>query len=173
MSLRHDFETYFKRYYTPVGMYVLRICGNTSDTEDIVQEAFSAVWQKAKEDGLPDNFKSYLYRVAHNITIDRMRTGSLIDTSVPLEDIMEREPSQEEIDTSERDARLWQAIARLPERCRKIFLLSKQDGLTNNQIAETLGISPKTVENQMTKAYKSLRDSLQPQKGKVFFLPFL
>lgn len=173
MSWEKEFETYFKRYYTPVGMYVLRMCRNTSDTEDIVQEAFSIIWQKAKENGLPENFRAYLYRVAHNLTIDSLRNNSIIDSSTSLEILQETIPSQEEIDTSERDAKLWQAIARLPERCREVFLLSKRDGLSNNQIADKLDISAKTVENQMTKAYKSLRGSLESRHGNVFFLPFL
>lgn len=171
------FEIYFKRYYTPLGMYVLRICGETSTTEDIVQEAFSVVWQKSHEDGLPDNFRSYLYRIAHNLTVDYIRKNQSNDTTIPLSEIEDTLPTDEEIDTSERDARLWQAISRLPQRCREVFLLSKQNGLTNAQIADKLGISLKTVESQMTKAFKSLRSSLSPENpfasSRVFFLPFL
>ena len=80
--------------------------------------------------------------------------------------------SDEDIDTSERDAVLWTAIDALPERCRDIFLMSKRDGMSNAGIAAELGISVKTVENQMTKAFSRLREALAPER-KVFFLPFL
>lgn len=173
MNREKEFEIYFKRYYTPLGMYVLRICGDTSATEDIVQEAFSIIWQKRSGDALPDNFRSYLYRIAHNLTIDHIRKNQSSFTSIPLSDIEDSLPTEEDIDTSERDARLWQAISRLPQRCREVFLLSKQDGLSNAQIADKLRISPKTVESQMTKAFKALRESLSPSSGRVFFLPFL
>ena len=168
-----EFELYFKRYYTPLGMYVMRICRDAVEAEDIVQETYSTAWEKFADGHLPEHFKSYLYRIAHNLTIDRLRRRNVENPDLTLEEIKDTEPSEEAIDTSERDAALWIAISKLPQRCREVFLLSKRDGLSNAEIAEELGISVKTVENQMTKAFKSLRDSLEPSKGKVFFLPFL
>ncbi len=173
MNREREFETYFKRYYTPIGMYVLRMCGDTAEAEDIVQETFSAAWEKVADDGLPEHFRAYLYRTAHNIAIDRLRRRSPERTDIPLHDIDETELTDEAIDTSERDARLWIAISKLPDRCRQVFLLSKRDGLSHAEIAEELDISVKTVENQITKAFKSLRSTLQPSGRKVFFLPYL
>lgn len=173
MNLQREFETYFKRYYTPIGMYVLRMCGDAAEAEDIVQETFSAAWEKFAQEGLPEFFRAYLYRTAHNITIDRMRRYSSEKEAIQIRDIDETELTDEAIDTSERDARLWIAISRLPERCRQVFLMSKRDGLSHAEIAEELGISTKTVENQITKAFKSLRSALQPSDRKVFFLPYL
>lgn len=173
MNLQREFETYFKRYYTPIGMYVLRMCGDAAEAEDIVQETFSAAWEKFAQESLPEFFRAYLYRTAHNITIDRMRRYSSEKEAIQIRDIDETELTDEAIDTSERDARLWIAISRLPERCRQVFLMSKRDGLSHAEIAEELGISTKTVENQITKAFKSLRSALQPSDRKVFFLPYL
>lgn len=79
---------------------------------------------------------------------------------------------EEVIDTSFRDARIWKAIDELPEKCREIFLMSKRDGYSNEEIAEELGISIKTVKNQMTKALNRLREALS-DGHKPFFLPFL
>lgn len=173
MNLQREFETYFKRYYTPIGMYVLRMCGDTAEAEDIVQETFSAAWEKFAQEGLPEFFRSYLYRTAHNITIDRMRRYSPEKGNIQIQDIDETKLTDEAIDTSERNARLWIAISRLPDRCRQVFLMSKRDGLSHAEIAEELGISVKTVENQITKAFKSLRSTLQPSGRKIFFLPYL
>ena len=58
MSREKEFERYFKRYYTPIGMYVMRYCESAEETEDIVQETFSIVWQKFYDQDFPDNFKS-------------------------------------------------------------------------------------------------------------------
>lgn len=173
MSKEKEFEEFFHRYYTPLGMYVMRICGDANEAEDIVQETFSVAWQKFAKENLPKYFKSYLYTTAHNITIDRLRQKNHEKGGIPLDEVDELELTEESIDTSERDARLWIAISELPERCRKIFLMAKRDGMSRAEIAEELEISVKTVDNQMTKAFKSLRDSLEPSKGKVFFLPFL
>lgn len=80
--------------------------------------------------------------------------------------------SEEEIDTSIRDAKIWKAIEELPEKCKEIFLMSKRDGYSNEEIADELGISIKTVKNQMTKAFSRLREALSTGH-KPFFLPFL
>lgn len=173
MSREKEFEHYFKRYYTPIGMYVMRFCENADETEDIVQETFSTVWQRFSDQDFPDNLKSYLYRVAHNITIDHLRRRNSKELTTSLEEIGEMEVSEDAIDTSERDARLWIAISRLPKRCKQVFLMSKRDGMSHAEIANELNISTKTVENQITKAFKILRDDLEPSKGKIFFLPFL
>ena len=82
------------------------------------------------------------------------------------------EVGEDEIDTSFRDARIWKAIDELPEKCREIFLMSKRDGYSNEEIADELGISIKTVKNQMTKAFSRLREALN-SGHKPFFLPFL
>lgn len=82
------------------------------------------------------------------------------------------EVSEVDMDTSERDARIWRAVATLPEKCRKILLMGKQHGLSNEEIADELGISEKTVRNQMTKALARLRGILK-EGYKPFFLPFL
>ena len=171
MSREKEFERYFKRFYTPLGMYVMRLCENAYETEDIVQETFSIVWQRFANEKLPENLKSYLYRVAHNITIDYLRCRSSKDSMISVEEMGEMEVTEEAIDTSERDARLWIAISKLPTRCRQIFLMSKRDGFSHAEIAAELNISTKTVENQITKAFKLLRDDLKPSKGKIFFLP--
>lgn len=173
MSREKEFERYFKHFYTPLGMYVMRFCENADEAEDIVQETFSTVWQRFAIEKFPDNIKSYLYKVAHNIAIDHVRRRSSKEINMSIQEMGEMDVSEDAIDTSERDARLWIAISRLPARCKQVFLMSKRDGKTHTEIATELNISTKTVENQITKAFKILRDDLDPSKGKIFFLPFL
>ena len=166
MTIR-EFENHFRKLYLPLGMYALRIVGDTDEAEDLVEDAFIKAWEAIKAGSEPDNFKAYIYRTVRNVCISYLRqkhetTGR--DT-IP-------EPDDEAVDTSERDARLWRAIDNLPDRCREIFLMSKRDGMSNEEIAEELGLSVKTVKNQMTKAFAKLREALSPTY-KPFFLPFL
>ena len=162
-----EFETYFRRLYLPLGMYAMRIVGDADDAEDLVEEAFMKAWQRI-EGGLEvDNFKAFIYQAVRNGCISFLRGKR------ETEDIEEiPEMSDEAVDTSERDARIWRAIDSLPEKCREVFLMSKRDGLTNEEIAEEMGISIKTVKNQMTKAFSRLREDLA-SGHKPFFLPFL
>lgn len=167
MITGREFEALFKALYLPLGMYAMRIVGDADDAEDVVTEAFAKAWQSVQSGAEIDNFKAFIYRAVRNECISFLRRRG---TTVGEEFIPEVD--DEAVDTSERDARLWRAIDRLPERCRRVFLLSKRDGLSNDEIAAELGISVKTVKNQMTKAYSRLRDELSPRR-RHFFLPFL
>jgi RNA polymerase sigma-70 factor (ECF subfamily) len=80
------------------------------------------------------------------------------------------EPDHSYIDTDEFRKILDTAIEQLPDKCKEIFLLSKQEELSNKEIAVQLGISVKTVENQMTIALKKLREYLLPYRGKIFLI---
>lgn len=162
-----EFEIYFRELYLPLGMYALRIVDNADDAEDVVVETFLKVWHQIDKGVEIDNFKAFIYRAVRNECISFMRCKK---ETVGTESIPEVD--EEIVDTSERDAEIWKAIDKLPEKCREVFLLSKRDGLTNEEIAEELGISIKTVKNQMTKAFSRLREALA-SGHKPFFLPFL
>lgn len=164
---RQEFERWFRLLYLPLGMYALRLTEETDSAEDVVQEAFINAWQEVCDGAVIENFKAYMYRCVRNGCLTLLRSRR---QTVGIEEIPES--GEEEIDTSVRDARIWRAIGDLPERCREVFLLSKRDGLSNEEIAEELGISIKTVKNQMTKAFDRLRDALS-DGGRPFFLPFL
>ena len=165
MTIR-EFEAYFRQLYLPLGMYALRIVDNTSDAEDIVEETFMKAWQAISSGTEIGHFKSYMYRCVRNECVSFLRGKKEME---PIDSIPEI--SEEVMDTSFRDARIWKAIDELPEKCREIFLMSKRDGLSNAEIAEELNISVKTVKNQITKAFARLRESLSTGH-KPFFLPF-
>ena len=109
--------------------------------------------------------KSYLFQMVRNASIDHLRhlsADGTPDSALPLDalaDVPDPTPDEEQAlqERSAREARLWAAIDRLPHACRNILLLSKRDGLKNREIAEVLGLSLKTVEAQLTKAYATLR----------------
>lgn len=176
----HEFDQAFRQLYLPLGMYALRIVDDTDSAEDIVEDAFLKTWQLIESGKEIENFKSYMYRTVRNSCISFLRNQK--DT-IAFEDMPEnakdtidlnalQDVDEETIDTSVRDARIWKVIDQLPERCREVFLMSKRDGLSNDEIAEELGISVKTVKNQMTKAFSRLREALS-SGHKPFFLPFL
>lgn len=162
-----EFEAYFRKLYLPLGMYALRLVDDADVAEDMVQDAFVKVWQYIEDGGEIENFPSFIYRSVRNACLSylRNRYETVSESEIP-------EAGEEEIDTSIRDARIWRAIDDLPRKCREVFLMSKRDGLTNEEIAEEMGISIKTVKNQMTKAYALLRVALS-DNHKPFFLPFL
>lgn len=162
-----EFEANFRKLYLPLGMYALRLVDDADIAEDLEQDAFMKAWLYVESGNEIDNFTSFMYRTLRNECLKylRDRLETLDEDSIP-------EIREEDIDTSLRDARIWKAIDDLPEKCREVFLMSKRDGLSNEEIAEELGISIKTVKNQMTKAFSRLREALS-DGHKPFFLPFL
>lgn len=166
-----EFERQFNALYLPVCMYVLRMTEDLQESEDIAADTFAKAWEYFSDRDAPDNFKAYIYRMARNLTVDRMR---VVRPAAALSDVADI--PAEEIDTSERDAAVWKAVASLPERCREVFLLSKRDNLSHKEIAAELSISEKTVENQLAKALKVLRNSLSNSASLydfTFILTFL
>lgn len=162
-----EFELFFRRLYLPLGMYALRMVNDADVAEDMVQDAFMKAWLYIEKGGKIDNFSSFIYRIVRNLCLSYLRDKHETVDEGNIPDV-----GEEDIDTSYRDACIWKAIDELPEKCRKVFLMSKRDGLTNEEISEELGISIKTVKNQMTKAFSRLRKALS-DGYRPFFLPFL
>lgn len=152
-----EFEHFYRCLYRPLGMYALRYTENIDDAEDIVQETFANVWDKISSGEVISDFKSYMYRAVKNRALSFLQS-SPYELSEEIQNDNSDEVEEEQIYIAERDARLWTAIDKLPAQRRKIFLLAKRDGLTYAEIAEELNLSIKTIEHQINKALKCLRD---------------
>lgn len=148
-----EFQREYERLLLPLGMYALRITQSVADAEDCVQAAFAAAWKAVGEGFEPRDFKAYMYGAVRNAAIDFVRRAM---PSRSLEE-SDNDVTAEEVDTSERDAKIWRAVDALPPQCRTILLMAKRDGMRQADIAEELGISIKTVENQLAKAMSKLR----------------
>lgn len=155
------FRLLFERYQPVLYRSMLAAVGDSDEAHEIVQETFVRVWNRrgSLRSDLP--LLGYLFRIARNLIRDAARHQAVrtrFEAEVPR-------PERSETDDPERWllARLIEerlaAILRdaLPDKCREVFVLSRVEGMTNAEIALKLGISVKTVENQMTKALKIIR----------------
>lgn len=159
-----QYELLYRRLRLPLGMAALRLLGNLSEAEDIVQDAFALVWERIRAGQRPGDCKAYLYITVRNLCLNRVSaTGATISS----DDIAE--PLDEVVHTAERDAALWRAVDRLPDRCRTVLLMVKRDGMTYREVADELGISVKTVDAQMAKAMKQLRGDASLPTVLMFF----
>jgi len=153
----------FGRHYAPLCRTALRFVNNEQEAEDIVQELFVSLWEKRagqRED--VGAIGPYLRRAVRNRSLNYLRDSKRIpvdDGEVP-ETIPAAARADDALSQEELRYRLHGAIDRLPERCRLVFVMSKLEEMTNKEIAKALEISPKTVENQMTRAYRFLRQWL-------------
>jgi RNA polymerase sigma-70 factor (family 1) len=154
-------ETLFKTCFSFVCKTIYRIVQDTATAEDLAQDVFIKIWNR--RDALKDvYFKAYLHRAAINMALDHIDKHKRRGAHVQMEDHLEPiQPVSSSIALKQTTQHIQQAIDRLPEKCREIFILSRYEELSYREIATTLSISIKTVENQMMTALKKLRVSLQ------------
>lgn len=135
---------------------------DTPLAENIVQDVFLKIWENRTQLDPSGNIKSYLYTLVKNHALKQLRHDEVVTrASGELVELAESPPSPDAV-LGERDLRVAvrNAIDELPERCREIFSMSRFDNLRYSEIAEILDISPKTVETQMSRALKQLREHL-------------
>jgi RNA polymerase sigma-70 factor (ECF subfamily) len=143
-----------------------RVLGNKSDAEDVVQDAFMKVWQKAGQwQTGRAQFSTWLYRVVVNRCLDLKRkpVNAALDNVAEQSD--DRPDAYEDIAARQRQARIAAAVAELPERQRTAMALSYTAGLSNVQAAETMEISVKAFESLLVRAKRELRDRLKGEDG--------
>lgn len=154
-----DIDTTFKYYYRPLCLYAIHYVRNMELAEDIVQDSFSALWEKLNEQEHPiENLKAYLYTMVRNRSLDYLKKEQLFDMSLSPADLEETLTDEEAENRSLMEARMWTAIDALPERCWEVFLLNKRDGMKYKEIAELFGISVHTVDNHITKTLRLIRE---------------
>lgn len=150
------FKTLYFRYYDALIRFIFIRSGSSEFAEDGVQEIFTRLWNSRRNLDESQSIKAYLYRIANNLLIDHYRKRSsektyLFETDPPDGD--DEEKLQEKID-------IQSAIQALPETVRDVFILNRYQGLSYSEIAETFGISVKTVEKRMSQALDRLRKAL-------------
>ena len=161
-------DSLFRLYYRPLCVYTLHYLKDKDQIEDLVQEAFTAYWMKETADGGIDNPRAYLYTAVRNRCIDAIRRqrrqdvdlDSLEEEILPVEDDVVIS-DEEAVDNSLSEARIWSAIDRLPAKRRRIFLMSRRDGMKYSEIAGALGLSENTVRNQVSRALEAIRQGVK------------
>lgn len=157
------FEWLFRRYFSELCQVVYRVAHDEHLAQDLVQEVLYELWRKRDKLTISISLRAYLKRAVLNRTLNHLRDNRhwsseehvpeiAIEVSDPV-DMLRSEELQELVDA---------AIDELPEKCRMVFVLSRYEELSYRDIATELGIAEKTVENQVSKALKYLRQRLLP-----------
>jgi RNA polymerase sigma-70 factor (ECF subfamily) len=156
------FELVFRQHYAGLVAFANRLLGSYEVAEDSVQEVLLNLWRQRATLRIEESLRSYLYRAVRNRSLNQIRNERVRREAVPY--LVHDAPTAKSGDLTategEIDAAIRDAIAALPPRCREVFELSRLQGLRYTEIAATLGISVKTVETQMGRALKSLRERL-------------
>ena len=165
---RGAFEQLFREHYAALVRFGEGLLRSRELAEDTVQEVLLNLWRQREVVRVDDSVRAYLYRAVRNRALNQIRNERVRREAVPqlvLESLSEGEAGDAGVLETELETAVRTAIAELPPRCREVFELSRVRGLRYSEIAETLGISIKTVETQMGRALRSLRGRLRLYLG--------
>lgn len=160
------FELLFRRYYVRLCGFANKFLANSSESEEIVQEVFLSIWKKKDQLKFDDQIRPYLFKSVQNLCYNFLEHKKVVNSYYSVIELVYKNQSNdfntyESVLYSEFQQRVEQGINSLPEQCRLIFNLSRQEGLKYSEIAERLGISVKTVETQMRRALSKLKVELK------------
>lgn len=171
-GIRQDDENAFRKlflkYYEPLCNFAWRYTRSKAISEDLVQNVFTKLWTLRKTLDPQKSIRVYLYQAVKNEALDYISHQKIVREAAgkPSVEIVtnlkkpihqkQKLPDQTEFIDAAR-----QAIDDLPKRARQVYKLHREDGLIYREIAEVMGISVKTVESQMTRALKILRNRLR------------
>lgn len=154
------FDSLFLKYSEKLYSFSFSLLKNHEDSKEILQEAFVRIWEKRMEIDSSKSFKSFLFTVSYNLIIDQLRRrikdNEYRDFLVSYFET-EKFELQTTIDYDTIKSKIQGAVEELPEKRKEIYFLSRELGLSHKEIAEKLGISVKTVENQINLALKHLK----------------
>jgi RNA polymerase sigma-70 factor, ECF subfamily len=153
-----EFEELFRTLYTPVCRKIVQVVKDPAVTEDLVQNVFVKLWEKREDINITSSASSYVYRAAMNAAFNHLRQSHPFIELEPGEaEASQKWDTHSLLEHEEAESQLKNLTDALPPACRAIFILSREEGYSYKEISDTLNISIKTVENQMTKALKILR----------------
>ena len=158
----------YEKHWQKLYMIACKRLDNNQDAEEVVQDVFCNLWRRRNSLVLKSNFEAYFAVAVKYEVINRLakRAHERLYQSHAMRHHSElAETTGEQVASNEFLSRLEHVINDLPEKCGKVFRLSRNQGYSHKKIAEEMNISMKTVESHLTKALRTLRASL----SSIFF----
>lgn len=156
-------ESLFRDHYSRLCNYANILLSDKDESEEVVQQLFVQVWEKKESMEITSSLQAYLFRSLRNSCLNKIKHNKVrrnyAEEVISLS--KDSEPASHITYQSELQEQIAMAINGLPEQCRLIFKLSRFENLKYAEIAEQLNISVKTVENQMGKALRVMRERLK------------
>ncbi len=159
-----EFELAFKEYYNPLVNFVNKYLHNFENSREVVQMTFVKVWESRINLDIKISIKSYLYQSVKNTMIDFLRKNKNVFGAVDLDNSAAfnlPDDKPEHLDPYIVKQAVEVVLEKLKPKAREIFSLHKFEGLTYEEIADYLNISKRSVEDNIAKILKRLKDELK------------
>lgn len=167
---RKAFEKIYVKYSKVLGFFLMGYLKSVEDTEEVIQDAFIKIWENKKAIDPNQSFKNYLFKISKHVFLNKLRRKNVEENyrNNFLANFSEEDNSTENsIIFSDYEEFYIKAVNNLPPKRRNIFIMSRKQGLTYDEIAKKLNISQKTVEKQMSEALRYLRTQLWIENGSI------
>ncbi len=167
-SNKNAFEELYNRYWEKLLIQALVKLNSDVEAEEVVQDVFLNLWNRRQTLDIKYTFHTYIascvkYEILNKLAHRRKETNLKVQSISNFTE--ETNTTEEHINYNALIKQIEETVNALPEKCQLVFRLSREEGLSQKQIAEQLNISPKTVETHFTKALKAIRSSI----GSVLF----
>ncbi|PST82537.1 RNA polymerase sigma-70 factor [Pedobacter yulinensis] len=171
---KNVFDQVFLDFYKHLHAYAMKMLRDHDAAEEAVQNVFCRIWERRSQLKTGGYLKSFLYRSVHNECLNSLKHQKVREAFQLHRAGAEAESASldQDLHAAELQRHLQMAIEALPEKCREVFKLSRLEQLRYHEIAASLNISVKTVENQMGKALRVLRVKLADFLPLIFALLF-
>ena len=156
------FESFFRKHYNEVFQNAFFLVGQKEVAEELTQDVFVKMWQKRTTINIRESARAYLKTAIKNTAINYLKSRlAQAERHLSLDYLAEEPFTPMEYSSDEAlNQKIQQAIQQLPERCRIVFTLSRQAGMTYEEVASELGITKESVKTQIKIAFKKLREAL-------------
>jgi RNA polymerase sigma-70 factor (ECF subfamily) len=154
-----SFDALFILYQPKVKAFLSGFIKDNDEVSDMTQEIFLKIWVNRKNVSQVVSFKAYLFRMARNMVYDHFEHSRVRDTyeKRQLENPPHAELIEENIYAKDLELLINIAIEQMPKQRKRVYKMSREEGLTNDEIAERLQINKRTVENHLSQALSELR----------------
>ncbi|WP_316816114.1 RNA polymerase sigma-70 factor [Pedobacter nyackensis] len=161
MDNRVAFDEIYTRHWPKLYQSIFNVCRDRETSVDVCQEVFIWLWEHRNAVNVISSIKGYLFAAAKYKFISYIRKGKVKESVfTKIKELPDSYTIEENLEVKELQHIIGQITDRLPEKCREIFKMSRNEQLSNKEIAVRLGLSEKTVENQITIALRRLRGAL-------------
>lgn len=154
------FEALFRHYNKKIYTFARHLTESTDLAEEIVQDVFLKIWLKQADLLAINHFENYLFIVARNqifTTLKKIARRSTVALEDELSLNTDQDTPESQLMHKESLTLIQQAVSRLPSQQYAVYQLSKENGLTREQIAEQLNLSPETIKVHLSRAMRSIR----------------
>lgn len=170
------YQELFERYAPKIFNFSLAYLKNKADAEELVQDVFLKIWEKREILDAAQNVKAYLFKIAINTIYDFIRRKNIENAFNDFAKVNSNSTSNNTWDTivyEEMQSTLDELISKMPEQRRRVFYLSRNKGLSNDEIAQKMELSKRTVENQLYRATGFLKEQLKNHSAFVLLLFYI